>query len=155
MRRLDKVRLGIVVSEFNYDITALMLQRALEHARFLGAEVTCVFKVPGAFDMPLAIRSLLKREDVDAVATLGMVIEGDTEHDKIVSSQVSRKITDLALEFEKPVALGVAGPRMTRAQGTARIDEYAKRSVESAVKLARRMRIASKAGTDDLPQVIE
>lgn len=152
---MDKVRLGIVVSEFNYDITALMLQRALEHARFLGAEVTCVFKVPGAFDMPLAIRSLLKREDVDAVATLGMVIEGDTEHDKIVSSQVSRKITDLALEFEKPVALGVAGPRMTRAQGTARIDEYAKRSVESAVKLARRMRIASKAGTDDLPQVIE
>ncbi len=152
---MDKVRLGIVVSEFNYDITALMLQRALEHARFLGAEVTCVFKVPGAFDMPLAIRSLLKRGDVDAVATLGMVIEGDTEHDKIVSSQVSRKITDLALEFEKPVALGVAGPRMTRAQGTARIDEYAKRSVESAVKLARRMLRASKAGTDDLPQVIE
>lgn len=152
---MDKVRLGIVVSEFNYDITALMLQRALEHARFLGAEVTCVFKVPGAFDMPLAIRSLLKREDVDAVATLGMVIEGDTEHDKIVSSQVSRKITDLALEFEKPVALGVAGPRMTRAQGTARIDEYAKRSVESAVKLARRMLRASKVGTDDLPQVIE
>lgn len=152
---MDKVRLGIVVSEFNYDITALMLQRALEHATFLGAEVTQVFKVPGSFDMPLAIRSLLKREDVDAVATLGMVIEGDTEHDKVVSAQVSRKIADLALDFDKPVALGVAGPRMTRAQATARIDEYAKRSIESAVKLARRMAKASEETSGDLPRIIE
>jgi len=151
---LDKVRLGIVVSEFNYDITALMLQRALEHAKFLGAEVSCVFKVPGAFDMPLAISTLLKREDVDAVATLGMVIEGETEHDRVVSAQVSRKITDLSLEFGKPVALGVAGPRMSRAQGMARIDEYAKRSVESAVKLCSRMRRASQPGKDK-PQIIE
>jgi 6,7-dimethyl-8-ribityllumazine synthase len=152
---LEKVRLGLVVSEFNYDVTALMLQRAIEHAEFLGAEVTNIFKVPGAFDMPLAIRSLLKREDVDAVATLGMVIEGETEHDKVVTAQVSRKITDLALEFEKPVALGVAGPRMTRAQATARIDEYAKRSVESAVKLARRMAKASGPGGGKLPRMID
>ena len=147
---MDGVNLGIVVSEFNYDITALMLQRALEHAKFLGAKVNVIFKVPGAFDMPLAIRSLLKRKDVDAVATLGMVIEGETEHDKVVSAQVSRKIADLALEFDKPVALGVAGPRMTRAQATARIDEYAKRSVEAAVKLTRRMRQASKPSSGAL-----
>jgi hypothetical protein len=44
---------------------------------------------------------------------------------------------------------------MTRAQGTARIDEYAKRSVESAVKLARRMRRASAAMSGDLPHIIE
>lgn len=150
---MEKVRLGMVVSEFNYDLTALMLQRAMEHAEFLGSEVTCVFKVPGAFDMPLAIRSLLMRDDVDAVATLGMVIEGETEHDKVVSAQCTRKITDLSLEFEKPVALGVAGPRMTRQQGTARIDEYAKRSVESAVKMARRMDQAEAEG--DYPLMID
>jgi len=152
---LENVRIGIVVSEFNYDITALMLKRALEHAEFLGSQVTCVFKVPGAFDMPLAIKSLLERDDVDAVATLGVVIEGETEHDKIVSSQCSRKITDLALEFGKPVALGVAGPRMTRAQGTARIDEYAKRSVESAVKMARRLMAASRGPSGETPEIIE
>jgi len=152
---LKEVKLGIVVSEFNYDITSLMLQRALEHASFLGAEVTHVFKVPGAFDMPLAIKALLERQDVDAVATLGMVIEGETEHDRVVASQVSRKITDLSLEFGKPVALGVAGPRMTRAQAAARIDEYAKRSVEAAVKMCRRMREASGARTGSGPRVIE
>ena len=152
---MEKVRLGIVVSEFNYDITALMLQRAMEHANFLGADVNYVFKVPGAFDMPLAIRELLKKEDVDAVATLGMVIEGETEHDKVVTSQVSRKVTDLSLEYGKPVALGVAGPRMTRAQGTARIDEYAKRSVESAVKLARRMQKVDGPGSGESPRIIE
>jgi 6,7-dimethyl-8-ribityllumazine synthase len=152
---VEKVRLGIVVSEFNYDITALMLQRAIEHANFLGAQVDYVFKVPGAFDMPLAIRELLKKDDVDAVATLGMVIEGETEHDKVVTSQVSRKITDLSLDYGKPVALGVAGPRMTRAQGTARIDEYAKRSVESAVKLARRMRKVAEEEPGEKPRYIQ
>ncbi len=152
---MENINLGIVVSEFNYDLTALMLQRALEHARFLGAKISCVFKVPGAFDMPLAIRSLLERKDVDAVATLGMVIEGETEHDKVVASQVSRKIADLSLEFGKPVSLGVAGPRMTRSQATARIDEYAKRSVESAVKLVRRMRQAAQPASGVEPQIIE
>ncbi len=154
---MEEVKLGIVVSEFNYDITSLMLQRAVEHASFLGAEVTHVFKVPGAFDMPLAIRSLLERDDVDAVATLGMVIEGETEHDRVVASQVSRKITDLSLQFGKPVALGVAGPRMSRAQAAARIDEYAKRSVEAAVKMCRRIRKASgqSASGEPGPRVIE
>ncbi|WP_342771276.1 6,7-dimethyl-8-ribityllumazine synthase, partial [Methanoculleus sp. UBA416] len=63
------IKLGFVVAEFNRDITYMMEIEAREHARFLGAEVTETFYVPGAYDMPLAIKKLLNEGNVDAVVT--------------------------------------------------------------------------------------
>ncbi len=136
----EKVRLGIVVAEFNYDITYLMLQRALDHAEFLGATVEKVIKVPGSFDMPLAIKKLLQMDNIDAVVTIGAILKGDTDHDQVVAQHAARKMMDLALEYNKPVALGVSGPGMTRMEATERIEEYAKRGVEAAVKMVRRLK---------------
>ncbi len=133
------MKIGIVVSEFNYDITMMMLERAKEHAEFLGAEVKDVVKVPGVFDMPLAVRKLLEKEDINGVVTLGAVIEGETEHDDIVIGHASRKIADLAVEFGKPVGLGITGPGMSRLQAEERI-ERAKQAVESVVKMHKRLR---------------
>ncbi|MFH1404194.1 MAG: 6,7-dimethyl-8-ribityllumazine synthase [Candidatus Altiarchaeota archaeon] len=135
---MDNVKLGFVVGEFNADITHLMMERAKAHAEFLECDVTHIVRVPGAFDAPLAIKKLLARDDVDAVVTLGAVIEGDTDHDQVVAQHAARKMMDLSLETGKPVSLGISGPGMTRAQGQARIDDYARRSVESAVKLVKR-----------------
>ena len=128
------MNLGIVVSEFNFDITMMMLEQAKIHAKFLGANVTKIVTVPGVFDIPLAVKEVLKRKDIDGVVTLGAVIEGSTDHDQIVMQHASRKITDLALEFNKPVALGISGPGMTRLQAQDRIDK-AKNAVEACVKM--------------------
>ncbi len=136
---MDKINLGIVVSEYNYDITMMMLERAKEHAEFLGAEVKYVLKAPGTFDIPLLVRKLLEKNDVDAVVTLGAVIEGETEHDEIVMQNAARKIEDLSVEFGKPVTLGISGPGESRLQAEARI-EKARDAVEAAVKLVRRLR---------------
>ena len=103
------MKIGIVVSEFNYDITMMMLERAKEHAKFLGAEVCEVVKVPGVFDMPLDVKRLVQKDGVDGVATLGAVIEGETEHDDVVIQQAARKITDLSVEYNKPIGLGITG----------------------------------------------
>jgi 6,7-dimethyl-8-ribityllumazine synthase len=132
------VKLGAVVAEFNFDITQMMLDLAREHAKFLDSEITEVITVPGVFDMPLAIKKLLKDDDIDAVITLGAVIEGSTSHDEIVVQHASRKIADLALEYDKPVALGITGPGMTRLEAHQRVD-YAKRAVEAAVKMCKRL----------------
>ncbi|HOT05994.1 MAG: 6,7-dimethyl-8-ribityllumazine synthase [Methanosaeta sp. PtaB.Bin039] len=131
-------RLGFVVSEFNRDITYQMELLGREHARFLGAEVVSTITVPGVFDMPLAVRKLLRRDDVDAVVTIGCVIQGDTGHDELVAQHAARKIMDLALEYGKPVALGITGPRMSRPDAHKRV-ENAKRAVEAAVKMTGRM----------------
>ncbi|HWQ66040.1 MAG TPA: 6,7-dimethyl-8-ribityllumazine synthase [Methanospirillum sp.] len=132
------IKLGFVVAEFNRDITYMMEIEAAEHAKFLGAEVTERMYVPGAYDMPLAIKKMLKEKNVDAVVTIGCVIEGATQHDEIVVQHAARKIIDLSLEFDKPVALGISGPGMTRLEANDRID-YGKRAVESAVKMVQRL----------------
>ena len=132
------MKIGIVVSEYNYDITMNMLQRAEEEAKFLGVEVTRVFKVPGTFDMPLGVKTLLDLKEIDGVVTLGAVIKGETDHDEVIMNNAARKIADLSIEFLKPVALGISGPGETRLQAQARI-ETAKDAVQSVVKMIKRM----------------
>ena len=109
-----KYRIGAVVAEFNFDINQMMLELAKSEAKNRDCEVTRVVMVPGVFDMPLAIKKLIQKDDIDAVITLGSVIEGATDHDQIVASHASRLITDLSVQYEKPVALGISGPGMTR-----------------------------------------
>ena len=130
------MKIALLVSDFNFDVTSLMLERARRHAEFLGAEVTRVVHVPGVFDMPLAIKKLLKRRDVDGVVILGAVIKGDTNHDELITGPVASAAVQLALEFDKPVGLGITGPGMDRMQALDRIDN-AKNAVESVVRLAK------------------
>lgn len=132
------MRLGIVASEFHWDIVGPMLEFAKRHADFLEAEVKDELIVPGSFELPQAAKRLVSDGEVDAVVALGAVIEGDTEHHEIVMQHASRKLMDLSIEFEKPVTLGVSGPGETRLQAQERINEYAKRAVEAAVKMVKR-----------------
>ncbi|HUU07709.1 MAG TPA: 6,7-dimethyl-8-ribityllumazine synthase [Thermoplasmata archaeon] len=125
--------IGIVCSEFNFDLTQTMLEMAKEHAKFLDVDVAKVMMVPGVFDIPLAVKTLIKDGTIDAVVTIGAVVEGETEHDQVVIGQAARKITDLAVEYEKPVGLGITGPGMSRLQAEDRI-ERAKDAVEAVVK---------------------
>ncbi|BEP18493.1 6,7-dimethyl-8-ribityllumazine synthase [Pyrofollis japonicus] len=141
----DQIRLGIVVSEFNYDVTYLMMQRAISHAKFLGAVVTYVAKAPGAYDIPLLVEKMLKKDDVDAVVALGAIIKGATKHDEVIAHQVARKLVDLAEKYGKPVTLGISGPGMNRMQALERVDDYARRAVEAAIKLARRLKALDEA----------
>ncbi|VVB85656.1 6,7-dimethyl-8-ribityllumazine synthase [uncultured archaeon] len=133
------IKLGFVVSEFNRDLTSQMEILGKEHAAFLGASVDKVLYVPGVFDMPLAVKKLAQDKNIDAIVTIGAVIQGATKHDEIVIQHASRKIADLALEFGKPVTLGISGPGMSRLDAHERV-EYAKRAVEAAVKMIRMLK---------------
>jgi len=133
------IRIAIAVSEFNFDVTLLMLERAKEEVAFLGASLGPVVKTPGVFDIPLAAKALLGRADVDAVVALGAVIEGETGHDEVVMQQASRKLADLSVESGKPVGLGISGPGETRLQAQDRI-ENAANAVRAVVKMVGRLR---------------
>ena len=92
---MKRYRLGMVAAEFNFEVTSLMIERAKAEAEFLEVDITRTILVPGVFDMPLAIKTLLQDPEIDAVITLGAVIEGETEHDEVVVAQASRRIMDL------------------------------------------------------------
>ncbi len=135
----DGVRVAIVASEYNFDVTLLMLERAKEEIEFLGATPGPVLKTPGVYDMPLAVKALFGRADVDAVVALGAVIEGETQHDEVVMNQAARKLTDLSVEFGKPLGLGISGPGETRLQAQDRIENAAS-AVRAVVKMVQRLR---------------
>ena len=87
------------MSEFSWDVVGPMLEFAKRHAEFLGAEIAAEILVPGVFELPLAARKLVERKDIDAVVTLGAVIEGETGHDEVIMQHAARKLVDLAVEY--------------------------------------------------------
>lgn len=135
---MKRYNIGIVVSEFNFDITSMMLERAKAHAAFLDVNVSKVVSVPGVYDIPLGVKKLVEDKDIDGVVTLGAVIEGETEHDQIVIQHAARKIIDLSLQYDKPVSLGISGPGMTRLQAEERI-EKGRDALEACVKLLKNL----------------
>ena len=133
------MKIAIVVSDFNANVTALMLERARSHAGSLEVEVSHEVHVPGVFDMPLAVTRLLRRKDVDGVVLIGAVIKGDTLHDELIAHATARAATELAIEFDKPVTLGVTGPGMTTEEAFERIDN-ARNAVDALVRMVRTLK---------------
>ncbi len=101
-------KFAIVVGRFNDFISSKLLEGALDALKRHGAEEDgiSVFRVPGAFEIPLAA-SKLARGDYDAVICLGAVIRGDTPHFEYIASEVAKGIGRVMLESGKPVVFGV------------------------------------------------
>lgn len=137
---MNKIRIAIIVSEFNSDITFQMLNKAKDQAQKIKADVRYICFAPGSFDMPLLIEELLKKNDVDAAVTLGAVIKGETSHDDIVAENAARLIADLSLKYGKPIGLGITGPDMTLEQAKDRINIVPLRAVNAAVNMAMRIK---------------
>ncbi len=112
-----------------------MLETALHRAGEKHALVVSVVRVPGAFEIPFAVQEMLARRDIDAVATLGAVIQGETGHDEVITHAIARELLSLSLHFHKPVSLGVSGPKMNYAQAKARAVPYAIRAVDAILEM--------------------
>lgn len=119
------VSLGLVVAEFNSPVTEQMEEHAREAAADAGAEITASVSVPGAYDAPLAADRLARREEIDAVAVLGTIITGDTEHDRVIANAAAQGLTDVSLDRDTPVAFGVTGPGMSAAEARERVSKGA------------------------------
>jgi len=127
------MRLGIVASRFNEEISGELLKRARAEAEKLGVEAT-VTRVPGALEIPAALQWLAQSGRYDALVALGAVIRGETYHFEVVSNESARGVMDVALDFGLPVANGIltAGDE---AQARARLDKGAE-AVRVAVEMA-------------------
>jgi len=114
------MNLAIVAAEFNREVTDVMVRKALARAEERGIRVTSVVRVPGAFEIPLAVQRLLERADVDAAVAIGAVIKGETLHDEALMAAVPKALLDVGLRTGKPVGFGITGPGMTDEQAMAR-----------------------------------
>jgi 6,7-dimethyl-8-ribityllumazine synthase len=103
------LKIGIVVSRFNKDITEKLLEGALDGVRSHGGEeerITIVH-VPGAFEIPLVAAKLAASGEYDALVCLGAVIRGDTPHFEYVSDAVTRGIGAAISSHQLPIGFGV------------------------------------------------
>lgn len=129
------VRLAIVAATFNPEVTDAMVARAVARAKQLGAAVEVV-RVPGTFEIPLALRRLLAKKDIDAGVAIGALIQGQTDHDDLLAHSVARALLDLQIRTGKPIGLGITGPGMSHAVAMRRIGNAA-RAVDAAVAMIR------------------
>ena len=129
------VTLGLVVATFNAPVTEEMAASARSAAEEAGVDIAAEIEVPGAYDTPLAADKLARREEIDAVAVLGAIITGDTDHDDVIGAAATQKLTEVSLDRDTPVAMGITGPGQSADEGRARTD-YGARAVESAIDLA-------------------
>lgn len=134
------IRIAMVVSDFNSGITETMEEKAMETIRTLDAEPGRVIHVAGAFDMPLAVKKLLMDKSVDAVVALGAIVKGETAHDEVIAKNTARALSDLSLEFRKPVGFGVIGHDAEYDTAEERAEDYAERAVKAAVGLVMALR---------------
>lgn len=100
---------GIVVSRFNSFICERLLEGAIDALVRHGATETdiTVARIPGAFEIPLAAKTMVASQRFDAVICLGAVIRGSTPHFEYVSSEVSKGVASVSLDSGIPVAFGV------------------------------------------------
>lgn len=103
------LRVGIVVPRFNDLVTSRLLEGALDRLRRSNVpeESTDVCMVPGAFEVPKAVRRMGESGRYDGVIALAAVIRGGTPHFEYVSSEISKGLARLNLDLDVPVSFGV------------------------------------------------
>lgn len=103
------MKFGIVVSEWNDNITGALLKGAVETLKKHGAkdENILVKTVPGSFELTFGAAQLIKNTQVDAVIALGCVVRGDTPHFDYVCMGATQGITQLNVNGDVPVIYGL------------------------------------------------
>ena len=103
------LKIAVVVSRFNGFLTERLLEGALDALSKLGAETAdiAVYKVPGAFEIPIVVKKIAKGKKADGVVCLGALVRGDTPHFDFLSSEVIKGIAQSSLEDGLPVSFGI------------------------------------------------
>jgi len=105
----NEMKFGIVVSEWNYDVTGALMRGAVETLKKHGVqdEDIIVKHVPGSFELTLGGQFFAEYTDVDAIILLGCVIQGETRHFDFICQGVAKGATDLNIKYNLPVIFGV------------------------------------------------
>lgn len=130
------LRVAIVQARFNAEITGKLADSCLDELQALGVATKHVrhVTVPGALEVPVALRALAEQNEYDALIALGCIIRGETYHFELVANESGAAITRLALDYGLPIANAILTVE-NEAQAWARIDkgrEAARVAVEMA-----------------------
>jgi 6,7-dimethyl-8-ribityllumazine synthase len=102
----DGLRIGIVRARFNDALTRKLAQACLDELERLEVDPADIrlVTVPGALEVPVALKAMAETRDFDALIALGCVIRGETYHFELVANESGAGVTRVALDHGLPVA---------------------------------------------------
>jgi len=102
-------KFGVVVSEWNQEVTESLYSGALDTLLKFGASKENIIRknVPGSYELSLGAQWMAQIEEIDAVICLGCVIQGETPHFNFICQSVAQGLKDVALKYNKTVVFGV------------------------------------------------
>ena len=130
--------IGIVQARFNEGITNALRDACLAELASLGVaedDITLV-TVPGALEVPVALRALAETEDYDALIALGCIIRGETYHFELVANESGAGVSRVALDAGLPIANAVLTTE-DLPQAISRQSEKGRDAARVAVEMAR------------------
>jgi 6,7-dimethyl-8-ribityllumazine synthase len=103
------LKIGIVASRFNHTLVERLVEGAIDcFLRHEGEEENLTLvRVPGSWEIPMAVKELLIKEDIEGVVALGVLIRGATPHFEYIANEVAKGLAMLSLEHRKPVSFGI------------------------------------------------
>jgi 6,7-dimethyl-8-ribityllumazine synthase len=109
---VSKKRFGIVVAEWNSEVTEALYAGAFETLLNNGVEPENIEKasVPGSYELSFGAQKMAQKADIDAVICIGCVIQGETKHNDYINHAVAQGLTNVSLKYDKPVIFGVLTP---------------------------------------------
>jgi len=107
--KAEGIRFAIVASRFNHMLVDRLVEGAIDCILRHGGSKDNIelARVPGSWEIPVAVGKFVKREDIDAVIALGVLIRGSTPHFEYIASEVSKGIANLSIEEGKPISFGI------------------------------------------------
>jgi len=100
----DRSHISIVASRYNETYVNAMLEAARDELELIAPNTSIsVYRVPGAFEIPVTIEKVLRNAATDAVIALGLIIRGETEHGDLVASSVTNTLQNIAITHGTPI----------------------------------------------------
>jgi 6,7-dimethyl-8-ribityllumazine synthase len=129
------MRVGIVVAEWNKEITEALYLGALNTLKKHGAKEKNITRinVPGSFELTLGAQMLARKKNIDAVICIGCVIQGETKHFDFICSAVAAGITQLNIIYQKPIVFGVLTPNNYKQAEERAGGKHGNKGVEAAI----------------------
>lgn len=106
---VSQKRIGVLVSEWNSEVTESLFSGAYETLVRLGIKKENIVRVnvPGSYELSFGAQVMAQKPDIDGVICLGCVIQGETRHFEFICQSVAQGIKDVSLKYNKPVVFGV------------------------------------------------
>lgn len=151
---VNDISVGIIVSEWNQEVTGKLLEGALDTLKEYGVKDNQlqIESVPGSYELPLAGQMMIEYAEVDVVIALGAIIQGETRHFEFISQAVAQGLNRIALDYTSPVIFGVLTTD-TQQQALERAGgKHGNKGVEAASSALKMLSLEYKLLNESLPE---